>query len=182
MDVTGVTIREGDILDKEVSALVNPVDTALQMNSGLAAALVARAGEQLEADCKERAPIELGAATETRGGGLPATWVFHAALMEPGGRASEDSLRAAFRACLALAEARQVERLAVPPLGVGEGGLSMQRSAEILLEEARGYFDATPKLEEIRFVLDGEPTYRLFEMVNDSAKVAEQMARLKRRS
>ena len=33
-------------------------------------------------------------------------------------------------------------------------------------------------LEEIRFVLFGEPAYRVFEMVNDAAKVAEQMAKL----
>ncbi len=36
-------------------------------------------------------------------------------------------------------------------------------------------------LEEIRFVLFGEPAYRVFEMVNDAARVAEQMERLAKR-
>jgi hypothetical protein len=30
-------------------------------------------------------------------------------------------------------------------------------------------------------VLFGEPAYRIFEMVNDAARVAEQMARLEKR-
>ena len=35
-------------------------------------------------------------------------------------------------------------------------------------------------LEEVRFVLMGEPAYRVFEMVNDAAKVEAQMRRMGR--
>jgi hypothetical protein len=57
----------------------------------------------------------------------------------------------------------------------------LQRCAEILLEEARDHLGEDTCLEEIRFVLMGEPSFRIFEMVNDAAKVEEQMQRLRGR-
>ncbi len=57
----------------------------------------------------------------------------------------------------------------------------MQRCAEISIEEARAHLDGAAPLEEIRFVLFGEPAYRVFEMANDAIKVTEQMERLKKR-
>jgi hypothetical protein len=53
-----------------------------------------------------------------------------------------------------------------------------------MLEEARRFLERTQDeegLAEIRFVLLGEPAYRIFEMVNDAARVAEQMERLRSR-
>ena len=56
-----------------------------------------------------------------------------------------------------------------------------ERCAEILVEEARAHLEEGGSVEEIRFVLFGEPTYRVFEMVDDAAKVAAQMKRLEKR-
>ena len=53
------------------------------------------------------------------------------------------------------------------------------RVTEVLIEETRAHLAGETTLEEVRFVLFGEPAYRLFEMVNDAAKVAAQMERLK---
>ena len=60
----------------------------------------------------------------------------------------------------------------------GIGGCSAQRCAEILLEEARSHLDTSTTLEEVRFVLLGEPTYRIFEMTKDAAAVQRQMEAL----
>jgi hypothetical protein len=46
----------------------------------------------------------------------------------------------------------------------------------------RRHLSGDTSLEEIRFVLMGEPAYRVFEMVNDAAKVAAQMERMRARS
>ena len=54
----------------------------------------------------------------------------------------------------------------------------MQRCAEVSLEVARACLGQAQVLEEVRFVLFGEPALRVFEMVNDAERVAEQMARL----
>jgi O-acetyl-ADP-ribose deacetylase (regulator of RNase III) len=85
------------------------------------------------------------------------------------------------RSALAAARERGVRTLAVPALGAGVAGFSLKRCAEILLEEARAHGREATPLEEIRFVLYGEPAYRMFEMVNDAAGVAEQLAKLRAR-
>ena len=90
-----------------------------------------------------------------------------------------DSDLAGVRRALELARERELRSLAVPAIGAGSAGLPLQRCAEVLIEEARGHLAGETSLEEIRFVLLGEPAYRVFEMVHDAAKIAEQMARLR---
>lgn len=60
---------------------------------------------------------------------------------------------------------------------VPEGGVSLRRSAEILLEEARRHLAGASCVEEIRFLLRGEPALRVFESVDDAARIAEQAKR-----
>jgi O-acetyl-ADP-ribose deacetylase (regulator of RNase III) len=93
----------------------------------------------------------------------------------------EASLRASVRAGLEEARVRGCRSVAAPALGAGRGGLPLQRCAEILIEEARRHLAGETCIEEIRFVLDGEPSYRVFEAVQDAARVAEQMERLRQR-
>jgi O-acetyl-ADP-ribose deacetylase (regulator of RNase III) len=98
------------------------------------------------------------------------------------GAEPEASLRASFRASLEAARARGCRSVAAPALGSGRGGVPIQRSAEILFEEARRHLADETCIEEIRFVVDGEPTFRVFESVQDAARIAEQMERLRQRS
>jgi O-acetyl-ADP-ribose deacetylase (regulator of RNase III) len=176
-----ITLKEGDIASEAVDAIVNAANSALVLGSGVAGAIRARGGPAIQAECDRHGPIAVGAAAVTGAGDLAARFVIHAATMPPGGAASESSVRAAMRSALAAARERGVRTLAVPALGAGVAGFSLKRCAEILLEEARAHAREATPLEEIRFVLYGEPAYRMFEMVNDSAGVAEQLARLRAR-
>ncbi len=181
--MTRIVLLEGDITDESVDAIVNAANSALQLGSGVAGAIREKGGPTIQAECDAQGAIEVGGAAITGAGELDAKYVIHAAGMAPGGQVSEDSLRDTLRAAFALADAHDCRTIAVPAIGAGVGGLALQRAAEISIEEARAYADrsaagSAPALEEIRFVLFGEPAYRLFEMVNDAAKVAAQMAKL----
>ena len=176
-----ITLTEGDIASEAVDAIVNAANSALVLGSGVAGAIRARGGPEIQAECDRHGPIEVGEAAVTGAGQLAARFVIHAATMPPGGAASDESVRAAMRSALAAARERGVKTLAVPALGAGVAGFSLRRCAEILLAEARAHADLPTSLEEIRFVLYGEPAYRMFEMVNDSARVAEQLAKLRAR-
>ena len=101
--------------------------------------------------------------------------------MPPGGAVTEESLRSSARKSLALASAHGCRTIAIPAIGAGIGGLSMQRCAEILLDEAKAHLDTETSLEEVRFVLFGEPAYRVFEMAHDAIRVREQVERLSKR-
>jgi hypothetical protein len=50
-----------------------------------------------------------------------------------------------------------------------------------MLEEVRQHLAGETTLEEVRFVLFGEPTYRIFEMVKDAEAVRAQLERLRSR-
>lgn len=177
-----IVLLEGDITAQEVCAVVNAANSDLVLGAGVAGAIAARGGPSIQAECDAHGPVPVGGAAVTGAGALPARYVIHAASMPPGGQADERSVRDAMRASLALAEEKGCETLAVPAIGAGVAGLPLQRSAEILLEEARAHLAREGAgLREIRFVLFGEPAYRVFEMVNDAARVAEQMARLEAR-
>jgi len=177
-----IVLLEGDITAQAVDALVNAANSRLQLGSGVAGAIRTKGGPSIQAECDRIGPIAVGEAAVTGAGQLPARYVIHAAGMPLGGQASEGSVRSALRAALALASERGCKTVAVPAIGAGVGGVPLQRCAEILLDEARQHLTGDTSLDEIRFVLFGEPAYRVFEMVNDAAKVAAQMERLRART
>ena len=175
-----ILLSEGDLTALAVDAIVNAANTELQLGSGVAGAIRARGGASIQAECDAKAPIGLGAAALTGAGKLPARHVIHAAVLELGSRASEATLRAATRASLELAREAHLRRIAFPALGTGVGGLAVQRCAEIMLEEVRAHLAGETTLDEVHFVLFGEPAYRVFEMVNDAERVRATLARLAR--
>ena len=177
-----IELLEGDIAEQEVDAVVNAANTDLILGSGVAGAIARAGGPSIQAECTSHGPIERGDAAVTGAGDLPARLVIHAAAMESGGSGADaDSVRSCVRRSLELAVEHGATSVALPALGTGVGGFSLQECAEISLEEARAHLATETTLETIRFVLFGEPAYRLFESVNDAAKVAAQMARLQNR-
>jgi len=177
-----IELVEGDIAAQEVDAVVNAANTDLVLGSGVAGAIARAGGPSIQTECTAHGPIERGDAAVTGAGDLPARFVIHAAAMVlGGGGADAESVRSCVRRSLELAAERGAATIAIPALGTGVGGFSLQECAEISLEEARSHLAAVTPIETVRFVLFGEPAYRVFESVNDAAKVAAQMARLQNR-
>lgn len=175
----GITVFEGDITDQEVDALVNAANSQLLLGAGVAGAIREKGGPTIQAECDAHGPIAVGEAAATGAGDLAARFVIHAAGMEAGGSADDPSIRSSLRSALALAAERGCVSVAVPAIGAGIGGFSAQRCAEALIDEARQHLAGEPHVDEVRFVLWGEPMYRLFESALDAAKVAAQMERLR---
>jgi O-acetyl-ADP-ribose deacetylase (regulator of RNase III) len=176
-----ITIREGDVAAETADAIVNAANSDLVLGSGVAGAIRERGGPSIQAECDAHGPVAVGDAAATGAGSLAARWVIHAASMPPGGRATPESVRSAFRRSLELARERGCRTVAVPAIGAGVAGVPIQACAEILFDEARRHLAGETSIEEIRFVPFGEPAYRVFESVQDAARIAEQMERLGRR-
>ena len=176
-----ITLAEGDITEQEVDAIVNAANSALVLGAGVAGAIRDKGGPTIQAECDAIGPIEVGDAALTGAGELRARFVIHAAGMPPGGSATEETIRSSVSRSLALANERGCRSIAIPAIGAGIGGFSTQRCAEILLEESRAHLAGETTLEEVRFVLFGEPTYRVFEMAKDAAAVAAQLEKLRSR-
>ncbi len=131
-----IVLREGDLAAERADAIVNAANSDLVLGAGVAGAIAARGGAEIQAECDRHGPIAVGDAAITGAGRLDARFVIHAASMPPGGAASEESLRSSFRRSLELANERGCRTLAAPAIGAGIAGLPLQRCAEILLEEA----------------------------------------------
>ena len=176
-----ITLAEGDITEQAVDAIVNAANSALKLGAGVAGAIRDKGGPSIQAECDAIGPIEVGDAAVTGAGELPARFVIHAAGMPPGGSANEESVRLSARRSFELAHERGCTTVAVPAIGAGVGGFSPQRCAEVLIEEARAHLAGETSVAEIRFVLAGEPMYRVFESAKDAVAVREQLARMRKR-
>ena len=175
-----IRLEEGDITAAEVDAVVNAANTDLKLGSGVAGAIRQRGGPTIQAECDKHGPVGLGEAAITGAGDLAASYVIHAAGMHLGGQVSEDSLRASVRGSLELACKQGLRSIAFPAIGTGVGGFPLQRCAEIMLEEVERHVAGETTLEDVRFVLFGEPAYRMFEQVQDAAHIRAQLAKLGR--
>ena len=47
-----------------------------------------------------------------------------------------------------------------------------------MLEETEQHLAGETSVEEVRFILFGEPTYRIFEEVQDAGRIRAQLAKL----
>lgn len=175
-----IYVVEGDLTEQRVDAIVNAANSALVLGAGVAGAIRSRGGASIQQQCDALGPIEVGEAAVTGAGELPARYVIHAAGMPPGGQATEASIAASTRRSLERAEDLGCRSVALPAIGAGIGGFPLQRCAELMLDVARAHLAGGSRIEEIRFVLLGEPALRVFEQVLDAAAVREQMARLRR--
>ena len=176
-----IVLCEGDITEAAVGAIVNAANSELVLGAGVAGAIRKKGGPSIQAECDAIGAIAVGDAAVTGAGELEARYVIHAAGMPLGGAATEESIRSSVRRSLELASERECRSIAIPAIGAGIGGFSVQRCAEIMLAEAREHLAGQTTLEEVRFVLLGEPTYRIFEMVRDAEAVRAQLERLRSR-
>lgn len=122
--------------------------------------------------------VSVGSAVYVPGEKLFGGMAIYAIVREVDSLATEGTIRDAFRSCLGLAEILGIESIAVPAIGTVGHEISMQKSAEVLLNEVRKTDLEGGSLSDISFVLKGEPSYRVFEMVNDSVTIADQITRL----
>jgi O-acetyl-ADP-ribose deacetylase (regulator of RNase III) len=156
-----------DITALAVDAIANAANTRLLHGGGVAAAIAAAGGPELERESRERAPIGLGDAVETTAGALPSRWVIHAATMELGGPTSGAVIRRATAATLARADALGARSLALVAFGTGVGGFPVAEAARIEVDEVRRHLAAGSRLERVVFAVRGEPARAAFQAAID---------------
>ena len=153
-------IVEGDITTQAVDAVVNAANDHFWMGTGVAGAIRARGGEEIEAEAMAQGPVEPGQCVITGAGRLPAKYVIHAAVMGQDLQTSAEIIEMATRNALLLAERHGLESIAMPAFGTGVGGFPLGECAKIMADAVHAH-EAT-SLRLVRFVLFGERAYRAF--------------------
>jgi O-acetyl-ADP-ribose deacetylase (regulator of RNase III) len=131
-----IRVAQGDLTEFEGQAIVNAANNHLQLGSGVAGAIARKGGPSIQQACDTIGLIRVGEAAITGAGNLKVRYVIHAAVLgdEP---ASLETVRAATRSALKLAQEQDIRTLAFPLLGTGVGGLDVDAVAKVMLEEIK---------------------------------------------
>lgn len=167
---TRIELRQGDLTEMEVDAIVNAANNDLQLGGGVAGAIRRKGGETIQQECDRIGPIPIGEATITSGGKLKARYVIHAASMQLGERTTADSLRASTRNSLKRAAEKLLKSIAFPAVGTGIAGFPLQDCAEIMLAEVVEHLRAPRSLEKVYFVLFDQNALGTFQEVWEKMK------------
>ena len=158
-----ISLRQGDVTDADVDAVVNAANTQLQLGAGVAGAIRRKGGPTIQQECDAIGPVPLGEAVLTRGGQLKAPYVIHAASMHLGRLTSEESLRAATVNSLKRAVEKQLTSIAFPAIGTGIAGFPVDRCAAIMLDEVRKHLGGQTSLQHVSFVLFDTSALQIFQ-------------------
>jgi len=160
-----IVIISGDLVEQEVDAIVNAANNDLQLGGGVAGAIRRVGGPAIQDECDAHGAINVGQAAITGAGNLRAHYVIHAASMSLGGRTTRNSLKSSMRNAFALASEHEIATIAIPAVGTGIAGFPIDECARVMAEclsEALGH---GWQPQEVRFVLFGEDSKRIFEDV-----------------
>jgi O-acetyl-ADP-ribose deacetylase (regulator of RNase III) len=149
--------------------------TPLWLGSGVAGAISAAGGPDIEEEAISKGPIRLGQAVETTAGNLPNKYIIHSAAMgylpedqavtkRPGSQSSAAIIREATLNSLALADRLNCRSIAFPALATGVGGFPVEECAAVMLAAARDFIKQNPasQISKIVFVLFGQRDYDVF--------------------
>lgn len=157
----------GDITAVDTDAIVNAANNELWMGSGVAGAIKAAGGEEIEREAMAQGPIRVGQAVATGAGRLPYQAVIHAAAMGfEDGRAvpaSAETVRAATTAALDLCAQHGWASVAFPALGTGVGGLGMATCARVMVEAATRHLGRGANPRRVVFVLRNDNARQTFQ-------------------
>jgi O-acetyl-ADP-ribose deacetylase (regulator of RNase III) len=153
-------IVDGDLAAQSTDAVVNAANNHFWMGAGVAGALKARGGAEIETEAMAQGPVEPGDCVITSGGRLNARHVIHAAVMGQDLHTSAAIIDRATRNALRMADAHRLESMALPAFGTGVGGFPIDECARVMIEAIRAEAASLASLRRIRFVLFGTSAYR----------------------
>jgi len=164
---TEIILREGDITDLEVDAIVNAANTQLILGSGVAGAIREKGGDSIQEECNRLGGTYVGGAVMTGAGDLKAKNVIHAVGPRMGEGDEEAKLRNATMNSLLVASEHRLKSLAFPAISTGVFGFPIDKCAEIMLTVTVEYLKRPSNLTSVSFCLWGEDSYLVFKKIMD---------------
>ena len=139
---TPISIKDGDLLDQPVEAIVNAwnrnfIPWWLLLPQGVSGAIKRRGGYEPFRELSQKGVLPLGGAVLTGAGRLPFRGIIHVAGIGFLWRSSEESIRKCVRNALALATQQGFRSLAFPLIGAGTGGGRPEEVQAIMEDEIK---------------------------------------------
>jgi O-acetyl-ADP-ribose deacetylase (regulator of RNase III) len=148
-----IDIRQADITQLEVDAIVNAANTELSDGAGVCGAIHRAAGPELLAECRTLGGCDTGDAKITAGYNLPARHVIHAVgpIWQGGGSNEAEQLASCYRKSILLAEENGLNSIAFPAISCGIYGYPINQAATIAIEATLSALHQCDHVEEVIF-------------------------------
>jgi putative ATPase len=159
-------LMHGDITEEAVDVIVNAANSQLAHAGGLAAAIVRKGGQQIQAESldwvKRHGPVSHDQPALTGAGELPCQYILHAVGPVWGSGEEDQKLRNAVRGCLRLAQQKSFTSIAFPAISTGIFGFPKARAAQIMLHTIQEFVEEGSGLQDIRITLFDKPSLDAF--------------------
>jgi O-acetyl-ADP-ribose deacetylase (regulator of RNase III) len=159
-----IEIRQGDITQLHVDAIVNAANKSLLGGGGVDGAIHRAAGPALLAECRTLGGCPTGEARITKGYNLIAKHVIHTVGPVYSGL-TEDSrlLESCYKNSLTIAVRRKVTTIAFPAISCGVYGYPIEEACKIAVDTTCRFLKAHPEMERVIFILFSEKDQSVYE-------------------
>lgn len=149
-----VVLLRGDITEMETDAIVNAANADLILGAGVAGAIRAKGGPDIQEECNRIGGTHVGGAVVTTGGRLKARYVIHAVGPRWGEGDEERKLREATLNSLKRATEKSLRSMAFPAVSTGIFGFPKDLCAKIMLGTVLNFLaEEETSLEKVVFCL-----------------------------
>jgi O-acetyl-ADP-ribose deacetylase len=162
-----ILIKNGDITEEHVDAIVNPANGQLIHGGGAAKSIVVHGGEDIQRESnliiRKSGMIPTGKAVITGSGKLPCKYIIHAVGPKMGEGNEDFKLKKTVWSVLTLAELYNLESISMPAISSGIFGFPKDRCADILLNTANEFLNQKDiNLKTVTMCNKDEETYNIF--------------------
>jgi O-acetyl-ADP-ribose deacetylase (regulator of RNase III) len=152
--LTKIEVRQGDITQLDVDAIVNAANTSLLGGGGVDGAIHRAAGPELLEECRRVGGCPTGEARITRGYKLGARHVIHTVGPVYRGRPQDRELLAnCYRNSLNLAVQNGIATIAFPAISCGVYGYPIEAACQVAVTTAIEVMQANPSIQKLMFIL-----------------------------
>jgi O-acetyl-ADP-ribose deacetylase len=160
----------GDITEQRVDAIVNAANPTLLGGGGVDGAIHRAGGPSILEECRPLGGCDPGDVKATRGGNLPARFVFHAVgpIWHGGDEGEAELLASCHRRAIELADEHGCSSLAFPAISTGAYGYPVALAAPVAIRATQDALASHPSVELARFVFRDDATLNVYRAASES--------------